>query len=79
MLRTAEESLKVTREMYHAGETNYMGLLTSQRTFAYTHRDYLEAVLKLRVAEAELDGMLLKGSLQRRPEDAVKLGSDYAP
>jgi cobalt-zinc-cadmium efflux system outer membrane protein len=66
ILPTAEESLKLTRHMYEAGEINYTGLLTVQRTFALANRDYLDAVLRLRLAEAELGGMLLSGSLQSR-------------
>lgn len=66
ILPTAEESLKLTRQMYEAGETNYTGLLTVQRTFTNANREYLDAVLKLRLAEAELNGLLLTGSLQQR-------------
>ncbi len=67
ILPQAEESLKLTREMYQAGEMNYTGLLTAQRTFAYANRDYLEAVLRLRTAEAEIEGLLLSGSLAQSP------------
>jgi cobalt-zinc-cadmium efflux system outer membrane protein len=67
ILPAAEESLTLTRQMYQAGETNYLGLLTAQRTFAQTNRNYLDAVLQLRTAEAEIEGLLLSGSLQYRP------------
>ncbi len=67
VLPAAEESLLLTRKMYQAGEANYLGLLTAQRTFAQTNRNYLDAVLQLRIAEAEIEGLLLSGSLQNRP------------
>lgn len=63
ILPQAQESLRLTRELYQAGEMNYTSLLTAQRTFAYANRDYLEAVLRLRTAEAEIEGLLLSGSL----------------
>jgi cobalt-zinc-cadmium efflux system outer membrane protein len=66
ILPAAAESLQLTRQMYQAGETNYLGLLTAQRTFSQTHRNYLEAVLQLRLAEVQIEGLLLSGSLQYR-------------
>ena len=67
ILPAAEESLTLTRKMYQVGEANYLVLLTSQRTFAQTNRNYLESVLRLRTAEAEIEGLLLSGSLQYGP------------
>jgi cobalt-zinc-cadmium efflux system outer membrane protein len=64
ILPAAQESLLLTRTMYEAGESNYIGLLTAQRTFSQTGWNYLDAVLALRIAEAEIDGFLLRGSLQ---------------
>lgn len=66
ILPAAVESLQLTRQMYQAGETNYLGLLTAQRTYSQTHRNYLEAVLQLRLAEVQIQGSLLSGSLQYR-------------
>lgn len=63
ILPQAEESLRLTRDMYQAGEVNYTGLLVAQRTFAVTNQDYLDAVLRLRTAEAEIEGLLLTGGL----------------
>jgi cobalt-zinc-cadmium efflux system outer membrane protein len=63
ILPKAEESLKLTRVMYQAGEINYTGLLTAQRTFAFANREFLDAVLRLRTAEAKIEGLLLSGSL----------------
>jgi outer membrane protein, heavy metal efflux system len=66
ILPAAEESLQLTRQMYQAGETNYLGLLTAQRTFSQTHRNYLDAVLRLRISEVQIEGLLLSGSLEYR-------------
>jgi len=64
ILPTAEESLVLTRKMYRAGETGYITLLTAQRTFAHTQLNYLGAITLLRVKEAEINGLLLRGALQ---------------
>lgn len=69
ILPQAEESLKLSREMFQAGELNYTGLLTVQRTFAFANRDYLEVILRLRLAEAEIEGLLLSGSLSKSPAE----------
>src|SRR5262245_19069779 len=44
LLPAAQESLELTRQLYAAGESNYVGLLTVQRTFAQTHWNYLDAL-----------------------------------
>lgn len=69
ILPQAAESLKLSREMYQAGELNYTALLTVQRTFAFANRDYLETILRLRTAEAEIEGLLLSGSLSKSPAE----------
>jgi outer membrane protein TolC len=50
--------------MYGAGEANYTALLTAQQTYSQPQINYLDAVRMLRIAEVEIDGLLLKGSLQ---------------
>jgi cobalt-zinc-cadmium efflux system outer membrane protein len=64
ILPAAQESLDLTRQMYGSGETNYTTLLTAQRTYSQTQINYLDAVRTLRIAEVEIDGLLLRGSLQ---------------
>jgi cobalt-zinc-cadmium efflux system outer membrane protein len=66
ILPRTQESLELTRKLYAAGEINYVNLLTVQRTFTQTHLSYLDSLLELRTAEAEIDGLLLSGSLQSR-------------
>lgn len=67
ILPQAEEALRLTRAMYEAGEVNYTALLVAQRTFAVANQDYLDAILRLRTAEAEIDGLLLARSLAPTP------------
>jgi cobalt-zinc-cadmium efflux system outer membrane protein len=64
ILPAAQESLDLTRQMYGAGEANYTALLMAQRTYSQTQINYLDAVRILRIAEVEIDGLLLRGSLQ---------------
>ncbi len=66
ILPAATESLDLSRKMYQAGETGYLNLLTAQRTFAQTHLQYLDSLRQLRIAEAEIEGLLLSGSLDVR-------------
>lgn len=68
ILPIAQESLDMTRRTYEAGEVGYVAFLTAQRTFAYTHLAYLDALRALRISEAELEGLLLRESLQFRPD-----------
>ncbi|MBX3411479.1 MAG: TolC family protein [Pirellulales bacterium] len=63
ILPAAEESLGLVRTMYGAGEVGYITLLTAQRTYSQTQLSYLDALRALRNAEAQIDGMLLSGSL----------------
>ena len=66
ILPAARESLALTRQLYQAGEANYVTLLTAQRTYSQIHLNYLESLRELRSAEAEMEGFLLSGSLESR-------------
>jgi outer membrane protein, heavy metal efflux system len=83
ILPTAEESLELNRKMYEAGQTGYVTFLTAQRTFFQTHLNYLDALRSLRVAETEIEGLLLRGSLQYRtsnpPATTPGIGEQAAP
>ena len=63
ILPAARESLELTQRSYQAGELGFLSLLTSQRTFFQTSLSYVEAIRELRLAEAEIDGLLLSDSL----------------
>jgi cobalt-zinc-cadmium efflux system outer membrane protein len=66
ILPAARETLDMTRNLYAGGEVNYVTLLTAQRTFSQTNLNYLDALRELRSSEIELEGMLLRGSLESR-------------
>jgi outer membrane protein, heavy metal efflux system len=66
ILPAASESLDLMRKSYEGGETNYLSLLVAQRTYFQTNINYLEAIQALRIAEAEIEGLLLSNSLQAR-------------
>jgi cobalt-zinc-cadmium efflux system outer membrane protein len=66
ILPKSAETLELTRETYELGEINFVNLLTVQRTYANNQLAYLDALEMLRVAEAEIAGMLLSGSLANR-------------
>jgi cobalt-zinc-cadmium efflux system outer membrane protein len=68
ILPIAQETLGLAHQTYMAGETNFNDLLSAQRTYTNVNRDYLDAVLRLRTAEAQIDGLLLTGSLQQQLE-----------
>jgi cobalt-zinc-cadmium efflux system outer membrane protein len=66
LLPAAQQSLDLARRLYQAGETPYLNLLTAQRSFSQTNLNYLESLRELRSAEAEIEGLLLTGSLDSR-------------
>lgn len=63
ILPDAKRSLELVSEGYRAGEFSYLLQLTAQRTFFQTSLANLEAMRQLRRSEAELEGLLLSGSL----------------
>jgi cobalt-zinc-cadmium efflux system outer membrane protein len=66
ILPAAQESLMLMRQRYKAGETDYVNLLTAQRTYSQTNLNYLESLRELKSAEAQIEGLLLSGSLESR-------------
>lgn len=66
ILPVAQESLELTRRAYQAGETSYVTFLTAQRTFSQTNLAYLDSLRELRLAETEIEGLLLRGSLEAK-------------
>ncbi|WP_425614237.1 TolC family protein [Anatilimnocola sp. NA78] len=64
ILPAAQESLDLSRQLYQAGETGFLNLLTAQRTYSQTNLAYLDALRDLRTAAAEIEGLLLSNSLQ---------------
>lgn len=66
ILPAAKDSLDLTRKLYEGGESGYINLLTAQRTYSQTNLNYLESLRELRRAEAEIEGLLLSGSLESK-------------
>jgi cobalt-zinc-cadmium efflux system outer membrane protein len=63
ILANSGTALELIRKGYEAGELNYLDLITAQRTFSQTTLAYIEALGEFWAAVVEIDGMLLKGSL----------------
>lgn len=61
----AAESLELNKRAYTAGEVGFVAYLTAQRTYFQTSLNYLDSARELRVAESEIEGLLLQGSLQK--------------
>jgi cobalt-zinc-cadmium efflux system outer membrane protein len=66
ILPGALRALELAKATYQAGETSYVNLLTAQRTYSQTNLNYLESLRELREAEAQIEGLLLSGSLETR-------------
>ena len=63
ILPQAKESLALTERGFRAGEMDFLALLTAQRTYSQTNLAYLDALSQLWKRSAEINGLLLKGSL----------------
>lgn len=64
ILGDAEESLRLTRQGYEAGELSFLDLLTAQRTYFQANLNYVEALCSMWAASAEIEGLLLSNSLE---------------
>jgi cobalt-zinc-cadmium efflux system outer membrane protein len=67
VLPIAQESLDLVRRGYEGGEFPFLNLLNAQRTYFETNLQYLESLRELRSSFAEIDGLLLRGSLSAAP------------
>ncbi|MHC4879185.1 MAG: TolC family protein [Planctomycetota bacterium] len=63
VLPTVSESLKLTRAAYEAGEASYLRLLTAQRSYTETYRDYVQALGDAWQQAVHLNGLLLTDGL----------------
>ncbi len=64
ILPSAERSLGLTRSSYEAGQVGYLSLLTAQQTYFQAVLSYIDALQELWTAKMEIEGLLLRGSLQ---------------
>jgi outer membrane protein, heavy metal efflux system len=79
ILPKAQQSLQLINQGYRAGEFNFLTLLTAQRTYFQANLNYLNAVGDLRARAVEIDGLLLTGSLEERPERSMRPGRQDWP
>lgn len=63
VLPTVSETLKLTRAAYEAGEADYLRLLTAQRSYTETYRDYVAALGVAWQEAVQLNGLLLTDGL----------------
>ena len=68
ILPAAAEALKLTQTAFEIGEIGFTNLLVVQRSYRQQQIAYLDAAEALRVAESEINGLLLSGSLDRPSE-----------
>ena len=73
ILPHAQKSLDLIQVGYREGEFGYLNLLTAQRTYFGVSLDHLRNLRELRSRCVELEGMLLRGGLEKveRPEPSV--------
>lgn len=67
ILDNVQKSLEAIRANYRGGETSYIDLLTAQRTYAQMNLAYVESIGELWAALVEIEGLLLKDSLDAPP------------
>jgi cobalt-zinc-cadmium efflux system outer membrane protein len=65
ILPDAQSSLDLVNAGYKQSQFSYLNLLTAQRTYFQTNLAYLDALRQLRESAVEIDGLLLRGSLQQ--------------
>jgi cobalt-zinc-cadmium efflux system outer membrane protein len=68
VLPDAKETLDLVAHGYKQGEFSYLNLLTAQRTYFQSNLAYLESLLQLRQAHAEIEGLLLSNSFEGLPQ-----------
>jgi cobalt-zinc-cadmium efflux system outer membrane protein len=68
ILANVKASLEAVRENYEAVEISYIDLLNAQRTYAQQNLAYIETIGELWAAVTEINGLLLKDSLDSPPQ-----------
>jgi outer membrane protein, heavy metal efflux system len=79
ILPNAKASFDLVTQVYQHGETDYLNVLTAQRTYFQANLSYLDALRELRETTIELEGLLLRDSLQSQitmPRDAAPAPQD---
>lgn len=68
ILPKSQTTLELARKAYSSGDVSFINTLLAQRVFAQNQIAYLESIEALRVSEAEIEGLLLAGSLTSAPQ-----------
>ncbi len=63
ILPKAQETLQLTTKAYDVGELDFFRVLTARRTYGESYVEYVRALVELRAALIEIDGLLLTGGL----------------
>jgi cobalt-zinc-cadmium efflux system outer membrane protein len=64
ILPNATQALELVRVGYREGETDYLTVLTAQRTYFQASLAYLDSLQEAKEATVEIEGSLLTGSLE---------------
>jgi len=59
VIPNAEETFELSRKAFEAGETDFLQLLTAQRTLFTTRLSILDALAQANTAIAEIEGLLV--------------------
>jgi cobalt-zinc-cadmium efflux system outer membrane protein len=68
ILPKSSETLELVNQAYEGGQLDFLRVLTARRTFFENRLRYLEALVELNQATAELEGFLLTGGLEAPAE-----------
>ena len=64
ILPNADKARQLVARGYQGGEVGFLTLLTAQRTYFQTRLSYIESLREMWIRATEIEGLLLKGSLQ---------------
>lgn len=73
ILDQAQKALDQVSRAYRAGELPYLDLLNAQRIYSENSLSYIEALGELWESLVEMDGLLLKDSLESLEMDAIQI------
>ncbi|MCH7989416.1 MAG: TolC family protein [Planctomycetes bacterium] len=65
IIKADYKSLELSRDLVKAGELNYIELLTAQRIYTQSNKEYIQALSKLWENIVRIDGLLLIDGLAR--------------
>ena len=63
ILKSAEENLKLTQDVYESGEIGFAQVLTAQQSYFQSQLDYVTALTEVHKTAVSIEGYLLSGGL----------------